>query len=101
MFVAAYIYAKGYEGGAGLQEGARFGALFGLFIAGIDARQLRGPQYRQPARRVDGGRGLVEWTIVGTVIGLVYRAGAVGVAARRREYDRQCYDYGCEAQSGP
>ena len=61
MFVAAYIYAKGYEGGAGVQEGARFGALVGLFMAGIGARQLRGLQHRQPARGVDG-RSRASWS---------------------------------------
>jgi hypothetical protein len=31
LFVLAMIYAKGYEGGSGLVEGARFGALIGIF----------------------------------------------------------------------
>ena len=34
MFAVAYIYAKGYEGGSGLQEGLRFGLLIGIFNAG-------------------------------------------------------------------
>src|SRR4051794_26894064 len=34
MFVMAYIYARGYEGGSGTQEGLRFGVLIGLFNAG-------------------------------------------------------------------
>jgi hypothetical protein len=32
MFFAAWIYAKGYEGGSGLLEGVRFGAVMGLLI---------------------------------------------------------------------
>jgi hypothetical protein len=81
MFVAAFIYAKGYEGGAGFPEGARFGALLGLFIAGMGfgnyavfniGRQLAASMIIA---------GLVEWTIVGVVIGLIYRAAPS--AARR------------------
>src|SRR4030095_8380118 len=33
-FTATYIYAKGYEGGAGAVEGARFGACIGVFVGG-------------------------------------------------------------------
>jgi hypothetical protein len=73
MLVAAFIYAKGYEGGAGLLEGTRFGALIGLFMAAMALGNY--------AVFNIGGRlaasmaiaGLVEWTIVGAVIGLVYR----------------------------
>jgi hypothetical protein len=73
MLVAVFIYAKGYEGGAGLPEGARFGALIGLFMAAMALGNY--------AVFNIGGRlaasmaiaGLVEWTIVGAVIGLVYR----------------------------
>ena len=34
MFVASYLYAKGYEGGSGMQEGMRFGVLVGLLMLG-------------------------------------------------------------------
>ena len=34
MFVMAYIYAKGYDGTNGVQEGVLFGVLIGLFNAG-------------------------------------------------------------------
>src|SRR5215467_4545372 len=37
MFAVAYIYAKGYEGGTGFQEGLRFGVLVGIFVAGAFA----------------------------------------------------------------
>src|SRR5437762_2330138 len=33
VFVAAMMYAKGYEGGSGVAEGARFGLLLGIFVA--------------------------------------------------------------------
>lgn len=32
FFVFAYAYAKGYEGGAGLQEGLRYGVIVGLML---------------------------------------------------------------------
>lgn len=33
MFVLGYMYVKGYEGGSGVSEGARFGALAGLLLS--------------------------------------------------------------------
>jgi len=73
MFVATYIYAKGYEGGAGLQEGARFGALFGLFLAGMTLGNYAVFNIGSQLAASMAVAALVEWTIVGTVIGLVYR----------------------------
>ena len=73
MLVAAYIYAKGYEGGAGFPEGARFGAFIGLFVAGLTVGNYA---VFNIGSRLAGAMilaGLVEWTIVGIVIGLVYR----------------------------
>ncbi len=32
LFLFSYMYAKGYEGGNGVQEGLRFGALVGLLL---------------------------------------------------------------------
>jgi hypothetical protein len=77
MLGAAYIYAKGYDGGSGIAEGARFGMLLGVFIAAIFA----GVNYAT----LNIGRrhslymavaGFVEWTLAGVVIGLVYRPAA-------------------------
>src|ERR1700704_2231287 len=33
MLFATWIYAKGYQGGSGLQEGLKFGIVMGLFMA--------------------------------------------------------------------
>ena len=33
MFVLGYMYVKGYEGGSGVSEGGRFGALAGLLLS--------------------------------------------------------------------
>ena len=74
MAAAAYIYAKGYEGGSGVGEGVRFGMCMGLFAAGYAA--IVG----YSLTNIDHWLGLhlilanfFEWTINGTVIGLVYR----------------------------
>jgi hypothetical protein len=81
MLVATYIYAKGYEGGAGLQEGARFGALIGLFLVGMTLGNYAVFNIGSQLAVSMAIAALVEWTIVGTVIGLVYRASPS--AARR------------------
>jgi hypothetical protein len=81
MVAATYIYAKGYEGGAGVGEGARFGAVVGLFIAGISAGNYAVFNIGSRLAMSMAIAGLVEWTIVGTVIGLVYRPAPS--AARR------------------
>jgi hypothetical protein len=87
MFVASYLYAKGYEGGRGLEEGLRFGVLVGLVMVGYVA----GVNYAimNIGRRLAAYyalAGLVEWTVVGMAIGLVYSSGrtAAGAAARVR-----------------
>ena len=73
MVAAVYIYAKGYEGGAGLSEGARFGAMVGVFMAGISVGNYAVFNVGSRLAASMAIAGLVEWTIVGIVIGLVYR----------------------------
>jgi hypothetical protein len=74
MLVLVVIYAKGYEGGAGIVEGARFGLLIGLFFVCA----VVGDEYvtlnigRKLALAMAAGR-LVGWVIVGMAIGLVYK----------------------------
>ena len=51
MIAAAFIYAKGYEGGAGVQEGVRFGALIGLFMAGSGSGITRSSTSAAGSRR--------------------------------------------------
>jgi hypothetical protein len=77
LLVAAYIYAKGYEGGAGVGEGVRFGVLLGVFVAAI----FVGVNYATlniglAHSLVLAGAALIEWTILGAVIGLVYKPAA-------------------------
>ncbi|HYM25059.1 MAG TPA: hypothetical protein VEU08_17700 [Vicinamibacterales bacterium] len=77
MIAAAYIYAKGYEGGSGVGEGVRFGMCIGLFAAGYAA------VVGYSLTNIDHYLGFhlavanfAEWTINGTVIGLIYRPSA-------------------------
>jgi len=74
ILVLAVIYAKGYEGGSGALEGARFGAVIGLFIVFA----VVGDEYvtlnigGKLAVAMAIGR-LVGWIVVGIAIGLVYK----------------------------
>jgi len=78
MIAVSYIYAKGYEGRSGLQEGLRFGVLLAIFNAGY----FIGTDY---GILNIGGQlavfmalaGLGEWLLVGSVIGLVYKRPGV------------------------
>jgi hypothetical protein len=73
-FVASYLYAKGYEGGNGLQEGMRFGVLIGLvmvgYVAGVNYAIMNIGRRMAAAYALAG---LVEWVVVGMAIGFVYR----------------------------
>lgn len=83
ILVAALIYAKGYEGGSGIGEGARFGLLLGVFVllafGGVNYAVLN--IGRRLACLV-GVAGFVEWTMIGTVIGLVYKPAPAAARGR-------------------
>ena len=78
MFVAiaalAIIYALIYHGGSGLAEGARYGALIGIFSIGSFVvhnyvnLNIGGKLTLQQSVAY-----FVEWLVVGIVIGLIYR----------------------------
>lgn len=74
FFVFAYMYAKGYEGTSGLQEGLRFGVLVGLLILGFASAWnyavLRVSDALGMAWMIDG---LVQMSLYGLVVGLVYK----------------------------
>ena len=72
-----FIYAKGYEAGRGaLWQGFRFGVLMGLLLA-VPANLMKLFAYPYPPeliiRWIFGT--LVEVTIAGMVIGLLYKPG--------------------------
>jgi hypothetical protein len=77
MIAAAAIYAKGYEGGSGVAEGARFGALMAVFVVCV----FTGVNYAtlNIGRRITvvlAAAGFFEWLGAGIVIGLVYKPAA-------------------------
>lgn len=81
-FLLAAIYAKGYEGGSGLAEGARFGLLVGVFVvcAVVADEYVTLNIGRRLALAMAAGR-LIEWTLVGMAIGWVYRPVASAAVA--------------------
>ena len=74
MVVLAVIYAMLYHGGSGVVEGARFGALIGVFAIG--AFVVHNYVNLNIGLRLtveQAAAYFVEWTVVGMVIGLIYR----------------------------
>ena len=83
MIAAAFIYAKGYEGGSGVSEGARFGFLLAVFVVGA----FVGVNYailiiNKKITVMIAAAAFVEWLVAGVVIGLVYK-GTPHTGARR------------------
>ena len=74
IVAVAIIYAKGYEGGSGAAEGARFGFLLGVFVvfafAAVNYAVLN---VGRKIAVMTAAAGFVEWLAIGLVIGLVYR----------------------------
>ena len=77
ILVLTMLYAMVYRGGSGLAEGARFGALIGVFAVcvyvvhnyvtlniGLKLTLMQAVAY------------FVQWTVAGTVIGLLYKPSA-------------------------
>lgn len=74
IVVLAVLYAMLYQGGSGAAEGARFGALIGLFAVG--AFVVHNYVNLQIGAKLTVQQGIayfVEWVITGLVIGLIYR----------------------------
>lgn len=72
--VLVVLYAMLYQGGSGISEGARFGALIGLFAIGsFVVHNYVNLQIGVKLTVQQGIAYFVEWVIVGLVIGLIYR----------------------------
>ena len=74
MFVLAVLYAMLYQPGSGLAEGARFGALIGVFA--ICAFVVHNYVNLNIGLRITVQQAVayfVEWVATGVVIGLIYR----------------------------
>lgn len=82
--VVALIFAKGYEGGGGIGEGARFGVLLGLFgtfaFSSVNYATLN--IGRRLALKI-AAAGFVEWTVIGLIVGAVYAPALQPRATRR------------------
>jgi hypothetical protein len=74
FFAFAYAYAKGYEGGSGVQEGLRFGVLVGIMLCAF------GSVWDYMMWPISGGLlaawlidFVVEFALYGMVVGLIYK----------------------------
>jgi len=79
-FVLGMIYAKGYEGGSGMVEGARFG----LLVATLVVCTFVGPNFvilnigAKLALKLAIST-FIQWTLVCVIIGLIYKPAAAAV----------------------
>ncbi|MGA7631414.1 MAG: hypothetical protein WCB11_11635 [Terriglobales bacterium] len=74
ILVVAIIFAMIHHDGSGITEGARFGILMGIFV--ICAFVLHNYVNLNIGLKLALGQAaayFVQWTIVGTVIGLIYK----------------------------
>jgi hypothetical protein len=74
MVVMAALYAQIYRGAAGIADGARFGALIGLFA--VCAFVIHNHVNLNIGLGLTVGQAIayfVEWTVCGVVIALIYR----------------------------
>jgi hypothetical protein len=74
MLVLALLYAMLYKGGSGIAEGARFGALVGVFAIGsFVMHNYVNLNIGLTLTLESAIVYLVEWVAVGIAIGLIYR----------------------------
>jgi hypothetical protein len=74
MVVLAVIYAMAYRGGSGISEGARFGALIGVFaICAFVIHNYVNLNIGSKLTIQQSIAYFVEWLVTGIVIGLIYR----------------------------
>jgi hypothetical protein len=72
--VLAVIYAMTYHDGSGVVEGARFGALIGVFAMGaFTVHNFVNLKIGWKLTVQQSVAYFVEWVVVGIVIGLIYR----------------------------
>jgi hypothetical protein len=80
FFAFSYAYAKGYEGGKGIQEGLRFGVIVGILLCCF------GKIWEYMVWPVSGTLlivwmvdAVVEFALYGIIVGLVYKPSATAV----------------------
>ncbi len=74
ILVLAVLYALVYRGGSGLAEGARFGALIGLFVVcAFVVHNWMMLNIESKLTLYQAVSYFVQWVVVGVAIGLIYR----------------------------
>jgi len=74
ILVLAVMYAMLYQGGSGIVEGARFGALIGIFsVCAFVVHNYVNLQIGLKLTVEQAIAYFVEWVVTGIVIGLIYR----------------------------
>jgi len=74
ILVVAIIFAMVHQGGSGIAEGARFGVLIGIFV--VCAFVLHNYVNFNIGLKLALGQAaayFLQWTIIGIVIGLIYK----------------------------
>ena len=73
IVVLAVLYARGYRAGFGVAEAARFGALIGVFVVcAFVVHNYVNLNFGLTLMLMQAGAYFIEWTVVGTVIALIY-----------------------------
>jgi hypothetical protein len=74
ILVLAVLYAMIHHGGSGVVEGARFGALIGVFAIGtFTVHNYVNLNIGWKLTVAQSVAYFIEWLVVGIVIGLIYR----------------------------
>jgi len=77
MVVVAVLYARLYRGARGPIDGAGFGVLIGVFVVGaFVVHNFVNLNIGATLTLASALAYLIQWTIVGLVIGLIYRPAA-------------------------
>jgi hypothetical protein len=77
IMVFATIYAKFYQGGSGLKEGALLGLLFGVFMDGAFVAVNYGTINISSKLALELALSApLEWTLVGLTVGMIYKPSA-------------------------
>lgn len=78
IFVVAVLYAMAYPAGGGVLDGARFGALIGVFA--VCGFALHNHMLLNIGLKLTAGQAIsyfVQWLVVGIVISLIYAPATV------------------------
>jgi hypothetical protein len=78
MLALAVLYSLLYSGSSGVFEGARFGALIGVFAIGsFVLHNYVNLNIGLKLTVISAAAYLVEWTVTGIAIGLIYRPAVI------------------------